>query len=160
MSKYIFTPPVDREPILRILTLLTWIQSWISDPFLLAEPSDWFYWAQQTHSTSFISQSELWVWSCPPAAALDDLEELVNVRLKRHEILWGIVIIPVVMQPDWFKRFLKVRDIYLFIPAGYIPECSANTHEALKIDLYFPLLRHQPWDCYQVQFMGKLGSML
>ena len=35
--------PVDRDPILRSPTLLTWIQSWTSDPFSLAEPSDWFY---------------------------------------------------------------------------------------------------------------------
>ena len=34
--------PVDRDPILRSHTLLTWIQSWIGDPFTLAEPSDWF----------------------------------------------------------------------------------------------------------------------
>ena len=61
-------------------------------------------------------------WSLPPSTALDALEELVNVHLKRHELLWGIVIIPFVMQPDWFKRFAKVTDIYLFIPAGYIPE--------------------------------------
>ena len=33
---------VERDPILRSPTLLTWIQSWISDPFSLAEPSDWF----------------------------------------------------------------------------------------------------------------------
>ena len=42
-------------------------------------------------------------WSLHPVVALDYLEELVNGRLKRHEMLWGIVIIPAVMQPDWFK---------------------------------------------------------
>ena len=61
-------------------------------------------------------------------SASDALGELVNGRLKRHEILWGIVIIPVVMQPDWFKRFVKVTDIYVFVPAGSIPEWSANMH--------------------------------
>ena len=75
-------------------------------------------------------------------------------------MLWGIVIIPVVMQPDWFKNFVKVADIYFFIPAGSIPECPANMHEALTIGLYFTFIIHQPWDWYQVQFRGRLGSML
>ena len=48
------------------------------------------------------------------------------------------------MQPDWFKRFVKVTDIYFFIPAGSIPEWPDNMHKALKIGLYLPLLRHQP----------------
>ena len=51
-------------------------------------------------------------------------------------MIWGIVIIPVVMKPDWFKRFVKVIDIYFFIPAGSIPEWPANMHEALTIGLY------------------------
>ena len=46
------------------------------------------------------------------------------------------MIIPVVMQPDWFKNFVKVADIYFFIPAGSIPEWPANMHEALTIGLY------------------------
>ena len=74
--------------------------------------------------------------------------------MKRHEILWGVFIIPVVMQPDWFKRFVKVIYIYLFIPAGSIPEWPANMHDDLTIGLYFTLLRHQPWDWSQVQVMG------
>ena len=60
-------------------------------------------------------------------------------------MLWDIVIIPVVMQPDWFKRFVKVTYIYFFIPAGSIPECPDNMYWALTIGLYLPLLRHQPW---------------
>ena len=64
---------VNRDPISRSTTLLTWIQSWISDPFLLAEPSDWFSRAQQIHSTSVRSQYELWVWYLSSAEALDAL---------------------------------------------------------------------------------------
>ena len=66
--------PVDRDPIFHSSTLLTWIQSWISDPFLLAEPSDLFSRAQQPHDTSISSQSEPCVWSLPPAVDLYDLE--------------------------------------------------------------------------------------
>ena len=75
-------------------------------------------------------------------------------------MLWGIVIIPVIMQPDGFNRFVKVTDIYLFIPDGSIPEWPANMHEALTIGLYFTFIIHQPWDWYQVQFMGLLGITL
>ena len=69
-------------------------------------------------------------------------------------MLWGIVIIHVVMQPDWFKWFVKVTNIYFFLPAVSIHEWPANMHEDLKIGLYFTLLRHQPWYWSQVQFMG------
>ena len=65
---------VDRDQIFRSPTLLTWIQLWISDPFSLAEPSDWFYQAQQTHCTYVSSQSELWVWYFSPVADLNGLE--------------------------------------------------------------------------------------
>ena len=58
-------------------------------------------------------------------------------------MLWGILIILVVMKPDWFKRFVKVTDIYLFIPDGSIPEWPANMNDSLKIGLYLPLLRHK-----------------
>ena len=83
------------------------------------------------------------VWYFPTMSASDALGELVNGRLKRHEMIWGIVIIPVVLQPDWFKQFLKATDIYFFIHAGYIPEWTANMYESLTIGLYSPLIRHQ-----------------
>ena len=75
---------------------------------------------------------------------MDDLEELGNGCLKRHEMYLGIVIIPVVMQPDLFKRFVKVTDIYFFIPAGYIPKWPTNMHEDLTVDLYFPFSDTNP----------------
>ena len=71
------------------------------------------------------------------------MKELGNGRLKQHAMLWGIVIIPVI-QPDWFKRFVKVKDIYFFITTGSFTEWSANIHEALIIGLYSPILRNQP----------------
>ena len=75
-------------------------------------------------------------------------------------MLWGIVIIPVVVKPDLFKRLAKVTYIYFFIPAGSTPEWPSNMQEARKIGLYFFFLIHQPWDLTQVQFMGQLGITL
>jgi hypothetical protein len=54
------------------------------------------------------SVPEVWVWSLPPTSALDALEELGTGRLKRHDLLVGIVLVPTVMQPEWLKRFVKV----------------------------------------------------
>ena len=70
------------------------------------------------------------------------------------------MIIPVVMQTYWFKQFVKVTDVYLFILAGYIPEWPDTMHKSLTIGSYFNLLKHQPWYWSQVQFMGRLGIML
>ena len=55
---------------------------------------------------------------------------------------------------------MKVTDIYFFITAVSIPEWPDNIHNALTIGLYFTLLRYQPWDWSQIQFMGQLGRML
>ena len=55
-------------------------------------------------------------------ADLDGLKKLGNICLKRYEIIWGIIIISIVMQPYWFTRFVKVADIYFFIHAGNISE--------------------------------------
>ena len=70
---YIYLP-VNRDPIFCSPALLTWIKSWISDPFSLDEPSDWFSRSQHTYSTSVRSKSELWVWYFPPTADFDALE--------------------------------------------------------------------------------------
>ena len=47
--------PANHDQVSRSPTILTWIQSWISDPFLSAEPSDWFSRYQQTYYTSIRS---------------------------------------------------------------------------------------------------------
>jgi hypothetical protein len=98
--------------------------------------------------------------SLPPAAALDALEELGQGRLKRHDLLFGAIVIPAVLQPHWFRKFVKVTDLYFFIPACATPEWPLNMHEALTIGLYFPLLRFNPWDWSNITFMGRLGGTL
>jgi hypothetical protein len=77
-------------------------------------------------------------------AALDALEELGKGRLKSHDLLLGFIVIPAVLQPDWFRKFVKVTDLYFFIPSGAIREWPINMHEALTIDLYFLLFRFNP----------------
>jgi hypothetical protein len=130
--------PLDTYPLSRSPSLLNWLNSWIPDDLSMAQPSDWFTHAQQSHSATLESIPEVWVLSLPPAIALDDLEELGTGSLKRHDLLIIFYLVPTVMQPEWFKSFVKVTDIYFCVPAGEIPECPANMHEALKIGLYSP----------------------
>jgi hypothetical protein len=73
-------------------------------------------------------------------------------------LLLGVILIPAVLQPDWFIKFVKVTDLYFFIPSGAIPEWPLNMHKALTIGLYFPLLRFNLWDWSNVPFMGRLGG--
>ena len=63
-------------------------------------------------------------------------------------MIWVIVIITVIMKHYWFNRFVKVTDISFFITAGSITEWPAKMHKALIIGLYFTLIRHQHWFCW------------
>jgi hypothetical protein len=89
-------------------------------PFRVTEPEDWFYNAHQRDTLSFPAKTETWVWNLHPGAALDALEELVQARLRRHDILMGVVIIPKSLHPELFRRFINIVDLYFFIPAGAI----------------------------------------
>jgi hypothetical protein len=77
---------------------------------------------------------------------LDALEELANGRLNHHDTLLDVVVIPLILNPDWFKRFVNTVDLYFFVPVGAIPAWPRSMHEGLTIGLYFPLLRYDPWD--------------
>jgi hypothetical protein len=54
-------------------------------------------------------------------AALIALEELGNARLKRHDSLRGLVLVPSLLRPEWFHCFRWTVDFYFFVPAGSIP---------------------------------------
>lgn len=88
--------------------------------------------------------NETWVWTPPPAAALDALEEFGKGGLKCHETLRGIVVVPTLLGTEWFWRFHKNVDVYFTIPTGTIKEWAATKYESLTIGLYLPLLQHRP----------------
>jgi hypothetical protein len=58
----------------------------------------------------------------------------------------GVVVIPKYLRPEWFRCFIKIVDLYFFIPAGAIEQWPSNMHEGLTIGLYYPLLRNAPYD--------------
>ena len=83
-----------------------------------------------------------------PCSSFGCFGRIGTLFLKPHEILWYIMIIPIIIQPYWFKWFVKVTYINFFIPYVSIPEWPSNIHKSLTIGLYFPLIIHQPWNRY------------
>jgi hypothetical protein len=82
--------------------LIHWLSSWVTS-FNVASPDDWFYRAQEGGRYDTPSQPlDPWIWSLPPAAALIALEELGNARLKCHDLLRGVILIPLLLRPEWF----------------------------------------------------------
>jgi hypothetical protein len=144
--------PLERAPPLRV-----WLEGWIGEEFRVAEPIDWFHAAQHTGQDG---ASGAWVWDLPPGAALAALEELGTARLKRHEQLRGVVLVPQLLQNEWRRRFCKIVDFYFVEPAGAITEWPANVHEALTVGIYLPLCRYRPWSWKRVPFVVPLGIAL
>ena len=146
---------LQRSPGLRL-----WLDSWLTGDFRVTQPSDWFHSAQQAEEYDEPATTTNWVWDLPPAAAIHAIEELGYARLKRHETLRGIVLVPNLLRNEWFRRFSRVVDFYLTIPAGSIPEWPATMHESLTVGFYLPILRHQPWDWKRVPFLVPFGASM
>jgi hypothetical protein len=150
--------PLHLHPLERSNGLSDWLHSWLSE-FTIASPDDWFYRAQE--AGRFDSQPRItWIWTLQPAAALIALEELGNARLKRHDVLRGVVLVPSLLRPEWFRRFRRTVDFYFFVPAGSIPAWPASMHEPLTIGIFLPLLRFSPWDWKRAKFLVSLGLSL
>ena len=147
---------MQRSPSIR-----TWLHSWLGEKgFRIAQPADWFHSAQQAGDYESAPKTVTWIWDLPPAAALHAIEELGGGRLKRHHILRGVVLIPSLLRHEWMRRFSRVVDFYMTIPAGSIPEWPESMHEPLTVGFYFPLLRYQPWDWKRVPFLVPFGATL
>ena len=80
-------------------------------------------------------------------------------HLKRIEEVTAIVLVPMLMSPSWFRRFIRSVDVYFVVKAG-VPCWPSAMHEPLLIGLSLPLLRHQPWEWRRVPFMVDLGRTL
>ena len=152
--------PLDQSPIERSPLLVGWLQTWLGTDFSIAETKSWFHAAQL--SGQYISEQpiETWVWDLHPAAALHAIEELGMGRLKRHELLKGVVLIPTLMEHEWFRRFSRVVDFYFTIPPGAIPSWPVDMHESLTVGIYLPLFRCRPWDWKCVPFLVQFESSL
>jgi hypothetical protein len=150
--------PLHLSALERSPALLGWLHEWLGFNSNIAKPEDWFYAAQQAGSED--GHREYWVWDLPPAAALYALEELGGARIKRHEILQGVVLVPGLLAHEWRRRLSRITDFHFTIPAGSIPQWPADMFEPLTVAVYLPLFRCQPWDWKRVPFVVPLGIAL
>jgi hypothetical protein len=149
--------PLHLSPLERAPNLRAWLEEWLGVDFQVASPIDWFHAAQHAGRDG---ASAVWVWDLPPGAALMALEELGTGRLKRHEQLRGVVIVPQLLQNEWRRRLCKIVDFYFVVPAGSIAGWPSNMHEALTVGIYLPLCRYRPWSWKRVPFVVPLGISL
>lgn len=152
--------PLHLLPIQRSPSLNNWLSTWLDSTYRIAQPADWFHGAQHCMEFTSPPQSSTWVWDLPPAAAIHALEELGFGRLKRHNHMRGVVLIPQLLSHEWFCRFTLIVDFYFRIPPGSIPEWPENMHEPLTVGFYLPLFRHEPWDWKQVPFVASFRSAM
>jgi hypothetical protein len=152
--------PLHLHPLERSEDLKHWLSSWLPS-YKVASPDDWFYNAHGGGHYDIPSEPlDLWVWTLPPAAALIALEELGNARLKRHALLRGVVLVPSLLRPEWFRRFRRCVDFYFFVPAGSVPAWPSSMHEPLTVGIFLSLLRFSPWDWKRVRFLVSFGLSL
>jgi hypothetical protein len=75
------------------------------------------------------------------------------------EDVGAIVLVPRLMRPEWFRRFVRTVDVYFYLPVNS-PYWPLGMHEPLLVGIAFPLLRHDPWQWRKVPFMVGLGRAL
>eukprot|EP00978_Attheya_sp_CCMP212_P000172 scaffold305_cov60-Attheya_sp.AAC.5 len=148
--------PLYLDPLVRSPQLKEWLHSWVledTSTIRIAKPGDWFLNANKPTHT--------WIWSLPPAAAIaiDALEELSIARLKRQDTRMSIVLVSLLLTPEWFRRFCRVVDVYFLVQPS-TPFWSSNMHEPLLVGCCFPLLRGEPWVWKRALFMVGLGRSL
>ena len=152
--------PLHLHPLERSEGLSHWLSLWIPS-YEVASPEDWFYNAHEGGRYDIPTRPLVpWIWTLPPAAALIALEELGNARLKRHDLLRGVVLVPSLLRPEWFRRFRRCVDFYFFVPAGSILGWPSSMHEPLTVGIFLPLLRFSPWDWKRVRFLVSFGLSL
>jgi hypothetical protein len=120
----------------------------------VASPVEWFEGGTQQFDVS--QKPKTWMWDSQPAAAIYCLEELGLGRCKRHDVLGGIVLVPRLKSPEWFRRFARTVDVCFVTPAGsgvWRKDC----HEPLHVGLCPPLLQCSPWDWRRVPFLVGLA---
>jgi hypothetical protein len=161
MNSVLHTVPLNEAPCARFPLLREWVRSWAGEDVCFATPEHWFEEATQQHEYHEVTKT--WVWDLPPAAAIHAIEELGMGRGKRHNVLRGIVLVPRLLKPEWFRRFARLMDCYFVVPAG-TPFWGREMLEPLFVGLYLPLLRYRPWDWSRVPllvaFGRKMSSML
>ena len=158
-------PPLKRSP-----KLLKWILEWAGkgkkeNSIEILEAKDWFVRGQDIDGFSLKNnmnyptyRSGTFIWQPAPAAAEIACEELRKARCKRTEST-HIFICPRLLTPYWRSHLHKSCDLLLEIPAGS-PYWPTEMFEPLILALYFPFVRHNPWQLRRTPSMLELGERL
>jgi hypothetical protein len=85
--------------------------------------------------------------------------QLAVGRGKRHNVLQGVVLIPRLLKPEWFRRFARLVDCYFVVPAG-APFWGREMLEPLFMGLYFPLLKYRSRDWGRVSLLVAFGRKM
>lgn len=152
--------PLHLSPTERSPELSKWIRHWSNPEAKLAEPLDWIYNAQMGGTHHLNAKPVDWIWDLAPGAALHAMEELALGRTKRLDLLRGVIAVPALLMPEWYRRFSKVADVFFRIPAGCIPEWGEDMHEPLTIGIFLPSFSYEPWDWSKVPWLGSFGRAL
>jgi hypothetical protein len=159
LDKFAHHVPLDLPALSRSTKLKGWLDGWLDLEYKVATPVDWYWKAQHLCDFSFPQKQQTWVWDIPPAAAPYVPDELVMARNKRHEVMRGVVLIPCLMKPYWFRRFTRAMDFYFVIPTGS-SIWGLENHEPVYVGVYLPLLNYRPWEWRRVPFLVGFARTL
>lgn len=155
--------PLDLSP-----GLADWFRSWIGESMEVLDPADWFErghdiagWSRDQPGHLFpypILRPGLFLWSPPPGAAIDALEELRKARIKRQDST-HVFVCQRLLTPLWYKQLYKAADIVFKIPAltDFWP---ASNFEPLVVGICFPFCRNEPWQLRGSPKMFAVGRSL
>jgi hypothetical protein len=149
MNEYAHSVPLNLTALQRVPELCSKLEWTFGEDISIATTEQWF--KEATQQFDYTETSVTWICDSPRASSLYALEELGMGRNKRGDVLRGVVLIPRLLTPEWFRRLSRVVVCFVVLPAGaevWSPSC----HEPLFVGLYFPLLRCSPWDWRRVPF--------
>ena len=156
---------LEREP-----SLKDWITMWAGsgrkEKIEFLNPEDWFWrghdiigYRKNCDDRIIPSYKKgIYVWSPPPAAARQALEELRQARHKR-QLSTHIFLVPHLMSPEWKSQLYKTADLVFTLPFGDFYWPSGN-HESLTFGVCFPYLRREPWELKSTPLMGRMAGQL
>ena len=98
------------------------------------------------------------MWTPPPEAARQALEELTQARHKRQSST-HIFVVPHLMTPEWKSQLYKTADLIFTLPFGH-EHWPTFHHESLTIAVCFPYLRREPWELKKTPLMGRMAGEL
>ena len=167
MMSYI---PLHLSALDREFSLKAWISSWAgsgrTEKIEFLSPEDWFLRGHDINGYGVncdgrvlpIYQKGIFVWTPPPAAARQALEELKQARHKRQSST-HIFVVPHLMTPEWKSQLYKTSDLIFTLPFG-AEHWPALHHESLTIVVCFPYLRREHWELKATPLMDRMAGEL